>query len=220
MKGRPELLCKMHRVRAPGKMGEEPFEDERVTEQVPAVPTGTSSGGPIPALVFAGASPPGRVVSPSLASNTSTSNTSSVIGGGTTPPQNLQGLLDSNSPTSLLLLLRQQQEQLLQQQQLLNHEKQAQFKNQSQQQLAESLIIQHMLAQQQRQEQQRQLNDLLAGALAQNSVITHSHNKNAVDQQGALVQAFLGHLLVQPQEGRSSNGVNDVNVALLAGLLR
>ena len=189
----------MHRVRAPGKLGHDPtpHDDDRATSHGASVHQ-TSQGGQIPPFVFAGSPFPGRTVSPSLASNTSSSTS-----------QNLSGLLETtNNPTALLLLLRQQQEQLIQQQLL----QQQQFKSQPQQ-LAESLIFQHLIAQQ-KQQQQRHIQELLAGTLGQANA---TQSSNTALDQGALVQTLLAQLL---QQQTPSNNVTDANAALLAGLLR
>ena len=193
----------MHRVRAPGKLGHDPtpHDDDRATSHGASVHQ-TSQGGQIPPFVFAGSPFPGRTVSPSLASNTSSSTS-----------QNLSGLLETtNNPTALLLLLRQQQEQLVQQQLL----QQQQFKSQPQQ-LAESLIFQHLIAQQkqqQQQQQQRHIQELLAGTLGQPNA---TQSSNTALDQGALVHTLLTQLL---QQQTPSNNVTDANAALLAGLLR
>jgi hypothetical protein len=201
----------MHRVRAPGKPGDDIHdracrEDDRATEQESVVRSETSHGSQIPSFVFAGAPAQGRAVSPSLASNNS-----SVLKGAA-PTQSVAGLLDaSNNQTALLLLLRQQQEQLLQQQ--LLQQQQMQLKNQPQQ-LAEMLILQHVHAQQQQQQQQRNLQELLTNALGQSTV---TQSPNITLDQGGFVQTLLAQLL---QQQGPSNNVNDVNAALLAGLLR
>lgn len=231
LRGRPPLLSKMRRVRAPSKGTEHEaeqasLEEARASEDLPlpAPPANqtTGSAAQVPPFIFAGASVPHRAVSPSLASRNSAlgnSTLSADSAAASALSQSLTGLLDPSnnnnvSTTALLALLQQQH---------------TQSNDQQQQQLTQILLLQHLKAQQEQQEQQRRLQELLSGAFGSNAAQQQQQGLN----QGILAQALLAQLLQggapppsappvsSPGTAATNNNGNTTNnLAFLASLLR
>ena len=206
VRGRPEHLTKMRRVRAPSKSNE---HDSDSFEQQPREESGSldSERRNVPNYVLAGEGSPRRVVSPSSMASVPASRFASLA-------ENPRLAADPNTNgTAALLMLLQQQQQHQYQQQSQNSEQQQKLHQSA---LAETLIVQHLLAQQQQlqqqqqQQQQKRLQELLAAQLA-----GKQETQSGAMDQGALTRALVSQLL---QQQGSSNGPS--TGSLLSSLLR
>lgn len=212
----PELLCKMRRVRAPGKGNDDGSAASQHINLVEAETTSpTTSKKGIPSFVFAGPGPGSSTermaVSPSQTSTESSSHRAVAF-----PEQpaslhipSLDASGNGTAGTAALLLMLQQRQQQEQQQ----HRQQEDLKNteqdlNNQMSLEESILVRQWLVQHEQQQQQKLLQDLLVAHL-----IGHQHPQQhqglssvAMDQ-GALAQALLSQVL-QQQEQKQQGGPN------------